>query len=197
MSNYVNKRILEKVEEIINRKKKQKYIWKDSAYEDIKLLSIDERGQLGEELIFDVFEDSEEYSVKYDSSVTDAIKGYDIIINEKKIEIKTATITTGSGMFQHEHLEAQRDYHILLFIDIAPNEVFLTGVKKTDVMWSRKRNDDKSKKTLHRRPNGDYKCDFTIKHIKTDNIPKFRKYITGEIKSKKDIKKIIDDSLNL
>jgi hypothetical protein len=193
MSDFVKKSVLKKVDDILSRKKTQKFVWNDSIFEDIKTyLSIDERGQLGEEIIYDICKGNSRLNVIYDSSVTDAEKGYDIIINDKKIEIKTATITSNSGMFQHEHLEAQRDYDFILFLDIAPNEVFLTLVKKEDVVWKIKKGDANNNKTaIHRRPNGDYKCDFNINHIKTNNIPKFRNFSTGEIKSKKDIVDIL------
>ncbi|RLA06618.1 MAG: hypothetical protein DRQ51_08860 [Gammaproteobacteria bacterium] len=192
MKNYVEKTIIGKVNEMLSRKKKQKFVWNDSIYEDLKIyLSIDERGQLGEEIIYDICKDISGLNIEYDSSVTDNEKGYDIIINNKKVEVKTATITSGSGMFQHEHLEAQRDYDYILFLDIAPNEVFLTLTKKQDVMWRRKKGDPANKTAIHRRPNGDYKCDFTIKHIKNNGIPKFRNFKTSQIKIKQDIINII------
>ena len=39
---------------------------------------------------------------------------------------------------------------------------------------------------MHRRENGIYKCDFSIKHIKDNKILKFKKYKTGLINSIKD-----------
>jgi hypothetical protein len=86
MENYVEKTIVGKVNEILLRKKKQKFVWNDSIYEDLKIyLSIDERGQLGEEIIYDICKDITGLNIEYDSSVTDNEKGYDIIINNKKV----------------------------------------------------------------------------------------------------------------
>ncbi|RLA74287.1 MAG: hypothetical protein DRG11_05355 [Epsilonproteobacteria bacterium] len=195
---FIKDKILDKIDDITKRKKPPKFVWKDSTYEDIKYrLSLDDRGQIGEELLADVFIDENRFVVDYQKNITSTDKGYDIIINNKKIEVKTATITTNSGNFQHEHLQIDRDFDMIFFVDIAPNQVFLTAVKKADVIWSKKRTDSKKKRPLHRRPNGDYKCDFTIKHITNNDIPKFRKFVTGEIKTKKSMINIVQKALEL
>jgi len=90
--------------------------------------------------------------------------------------VKFATITIGTGLFQHENLHPQRDFDGVLFIDVAPNEIYLTAVCKKDINW----------KKLHRRENGVYKCDFSIKHIKDNKMPKFKNHKTGLIGSLKD-----------
>lgn len=164
--------ILKKIKEIQNRKPSQKFNWNDSLYEDIKFLSIDERGQIGEEITVEILRGFG-CNVDYDPSITDDIKGWDLTSNGLKIEVKLATITVGTGQFQHENMHSQRDFNGVLFIDIAPDEVYFTAVSKKDILW----------KKLHRRPNGDYKCDFTIKHIQDNKIPRFSKYKTGIINS--------------
>lgn len=171
--------ILQKVKDIQSRKPPQKFDWNDSLYEDIQFLTIDERGQLGEEITVDILK-SVGCKVDYDSSRTSEVKGWDLISNGLKIETKLATITVGSGGFQHENLHSQRDFDGILFIDVAPNEIYLTAVCKKDILW----------KKLHRRPNGDFKCDFSIKHIKDNKIPKFEKYKTGLVSS-------VDDFFNI
>ena len=178
-----------KTQDILKRKPPQKFDWNDSYYEDTQYLGIDERGQLGEEITADILIKFG-CQVEYDSSVTESTKGYDLISNGVKIEVKLATITIGTGMFQHENLHPQRDFHAILFIDIAPNNCFLTAVKKQDIIWT---NRDKSNsitvnepRPLHRREDGRYKCDFTIKHIQSNTIPRFKDYKTGEIKTSQD-----------
>lgn len=193
MSDYIKNDILDKIREILDRKSKQKFDWNDSLYEDLKnYLSIDERGQLGEEIIVNILKSNENFDIKYDSSVTDPTKGFDFICNSIKIEVKTATITSNNGMFQHEHMHSQRDFDAILFLDIAPNNIFLTAVKKEDIIWARKRTDGEDKQALHRRPNGDYKCDFNINHIKRNNMPKFRNFKTMEILKRNDVIKIVE-----
>ncbi|MEK7540971.1 MAG: hypothetical protein AAB529_01905 [Patescibacteria group bacterium] len=167
--------IFKKIKEIKRRKPPQKFDWNDSLYEDIQFLTIDERGQLGEEITVEILKDFK-CKIDYDASITEAVKGWDFISNGLKIEVKFATITIGTGLFQHENLHAQRDFDGILFIDVAPNEIYLTAVCKKDIIW----------KNLHRRPNGDYKCDFSIKHIKDNKISKFEKHKSGSISSSKD-----------
>lgn len=167
--------ILKKIAEIKSRKPPQKFDWNDSLYEDIQFLTIDERGQLGEEITVEILKDFK-CEIAYDSSTTEAVKGWDFISNGLKIEVKLATITIGTGGFQHENLHPQRDFDGVLFIDVAPSEIYLTAVCKKDIFWRK----------LHRRENGVYKCDFSIKHIKDGKIPKFEKHKTGLVGSAED-----------
>ena len=116
------KNIIQKgIEKILKDKPIQRFDWKDSMYEDTQYLSIDERGQLGENVAVSILKDFG-CSIDYDSGVTSATKGYDFISNNIKIEVKTATITIGSGQFQHENLHSQRNFDAILFIDIAPTK---------------------------------------------------------------------------
>lgn len=167
--------ILKKIAEIKKRKPPQMFDWNDSLYEDIQFLTIDERGQLGEEITVEILK-SFKCKIDYDASITEAVKGWDFVSNGLKIEVKLATITIGTGGFQHENLHPQRDFDGILFIDVAPNEIYLTTVCKKDINW----------KKLHRRESGVYKCDFSIKHIKDNKIPKFEKHKTGLISSAED-----------
>jgi len=167
--------ILKKIKAIQERKPPQKFDWNDSLYEDTQFLTIDERGQLGEEITVDILTKFK-CKINYSPSITEEIKGWDFISNKFKIEVKLATVTIGTGLFQHENLHPQRDFHGVLFIDIAPTEAYLTAVCKNDILW----------KKLHRRENGTYKCDFTIEHIKNNSIEKFKKYKTSLINSDRD-----------
>ncbi len=167
--------ILAKIQEIINRKPKAKFNWHDSLYEKIQFIPLDDKGDVGEEITYDILK-SKGCDVVYDKGVTDTMKGWDVKSNGIKMEVKLATITVGSGGFQHENLEAQRDYDAILFVDVAPNEVFLTAVKKNDIIWN----------SLHRRINGVFKCDFTIKNIKENKITKFKAYKTGKVETDED-----------
>ncbi|MBA2124344.1 hypothetical protein B9J78_05355 [bacterium Unc6] len=168
--------ILKKVKDIQARKPLQQFDWNDSLYEDVQSLMIDEKGQLGEEIAVDILRDFK-CIVDYNPSKTEEIKGWDLISNSLKIEVKLATITIGTGLFQHENLHPQRDFHGVLFIDVAPKEIYLTAVCRKDILW---------KKLHHRKESGAYKCDFSIKHIKDNKIPKFEKYKTGLVNSVED-----------
>lgn len=170
--------ILAKIQEILKKKPKPKFLWHNSLYEKIQFISLDDKGDVGEEITYDILK-NKGCDVEYAKGVTEATKGWDVKSNGIKIEVKLATITIGSGGFQHENVESQRDFDAILFIDVAPNEVFLTAVKKKDINW-------KGKGKLHRRITGAYKCDFTIKNIKENKITKFNSYKTGLIKTDED-----------
>ena len=167
--------VLGKIKEIQTRKPKSGFVWDGSLYQDIQHLTLDDKGQLGEEITVDILR-SFNCNVIFDSSVTDEVKGHDLISNGIKIEVKLATITIGSGLFQHDNLHPQRNFNAVLFIDITPNEIYLTAVLKDDFIW----------KDITRRENGLYKYDFSIKHIKNKTIPKLKKYETGLVNSTKD-----------
>lgn len=105
-----------KITEIQIKKLPPKFDWNDSLYEDMKFLMIDERGQVGEEITVDILKNFK-CDVDYDPSKTTEVKGWDLISNGLKIEVKLATITVGSGQFQHENLHSQRDFHEVIRLD--------------------------------------------------------------------------------
>lgn len=169
--------IIRKVKEINKRKPPQRFDWNDSLFEDLHFLSIDERGQLGEEIAVDILK-SFNCEVEYEPSVTRKNKGWDLISDNLKIEVKLATVTVGTGYFQHESMESKRDFDAILFIDITPDEVYLTAVLKKDINW----------KEMHKRKYGKdvFKCDFSIDQIKNNKIIKFNNYKTGLVSSAQD-----------
>ncbi len=171
----ISKIVLDKIEYILKNKPKSKFDWHDSIYEKITHIPLDDKGDVGEEITYDILKKNG-CDVIFEKGITELTKGWDIKSDGIKIEIKLATITIGTGMFQHENLHPQRDFDAILFIDIAPSELFLTAVKKKDIEW----------KLLHRRENGVYKCDFTINQIKNNSIIRFKKYKTGIVKTDKD-----------
>lgn len=171
--------VLNKIKNIIKRKPKSKFDWVNSIYESIQYISLDDKGDVGEEITKDILE-KHNCIVEFEKGVTEATKGWDIKSNNIKIEIKLATITLGTGYFQHENIHPQRDFDAILFIDIAPNNIYLTAVKKKNIIW----------KKLHRRENGVYKCDFTFKRLTEKKIDKFKEYDSGLVKTDEDFFKI-------
>ncbi|MFA5751259.1 MAG: hypothetical protein WCX79_01565 [Candidatus Paceibacterota bacterium] len=167
--------VLKKIKEIVARKPKAKFSWLDSIYEDIQYISLDDKGDVGEEITRDILKNFN-CEIEFQKGVTKATKGWDIKSNNIKIEIKLATVTVGTGGFQHENLHPQRGFDAILFIDIAPNDIYLTAVKKENIIW----------KNLHRRENGVYKCDFSVNHLTEKSITKFKEYKTGIIKTDQD-----------
>lgn len=85
--------IFKKIVEIKKRKPPQMFDWNDSLYKDIQFLTIDERGQLGEEITVEILKKFK-CKIKYDAGITGAMKGWDFISKSingwKKIATKTS-----------------------------------------------------------------------------------------------------------
>lgn len=102
--------------------------WKDSPLEILDKLKIDHSGKVGELLV--------EYYCKYGNinyiySDKDNTQLYDIIIKQKKVEIKTAKLGKHKS-FQHEKLH-NNGYDYMLFIDITPYYYYLTILPRFDL----------------------------------------------------------------
>ena len=179
--------IHQKIEEVKAEIPAPRFNWDDSLYEDTQFLSIDARGRLGEKIVAHILKINK-HIVDGADEQTNPERGHDILVDGTiPIEVKLATITVGTGMFQHEALRSQRNYNGILFLDIAPNNFFLTAVKKENIVFALRRGEaEAGLKKLTRRENGDYKCDFSINHIQNNNIPKFRDYKTGEVNTTDD-----------
>ena len=129
--------------------------WTDSNYEIINLLKNDHSGKTGEKMISQVCIHNNIDS-KYDEDINSKDGTYDIIIQNKKVEIKTARFGL-SKSFQHENLRNDgSDYY--LFIDVKPQYYYITIIPHFDL--SKKCNI--MERTPHLRKGSDnvYKFDF-------------------------------------
>jgi len=102
-------------------------IWKDSPYKDFVKLQSNNAGIVGEKFIQNIC------SITGLESSVDGAKtkqiggGYgDGIINGKSVEIKTAHQGSTSPSFQHELGEMPWNAQYMMFIDIAPQCIYLT-----------------------------------------------------------------------
>lgn len=102
-------------------------IWGGSIFESIDKLKIDHSGKVGEKFLKSLCEECKiDFTYHEDINSTDGT--YDLIINNKKVELKTAR-QSNSGAFQHEGLRNSGcDYYI--FLDIKPNSYYITILKK-------------------------------------------------------------------
>ena len=128
--------------------------WQNSIYERIKDLSIDQRGQAGEDLVEHILKINN-CEVVYNPNRTDREKDWDIISNDIHIEVKLATLGKDGKMFQHENLERSRRFDALMIIDVAPNDLYLTCFDYDELNW----------KQFHRRTSGIYKYDISLKWL--------------------------------
>ena len=160
-------------------------VWVKGAFMQIRALTPDTRGELGEEFVERLLV-SLGYTVER-SNVTDRTKKHwDLRVNGVALEIKTATVGKSGRSFQHENIEKDRDYDGIVLLDIAPDAIYLTAASKKDLPFNSP-NDlwTKSPKQMHRRAHGiQYKWDLSIKDV-----------ADREIKSLTDVERLMADLL--
>lgn len=149
-------------------------IWKDSPYKDLVKLQSNNVGNVGETFIQNIC-DTCQIKAKVDGSVT---KGSDIgdgYILNKNIEIKTSHRGSSSPSFQHELGETPWKSEFMIFIDVAPQFIYLTIFKNFNQEFYK--SGEKcipyfpTKSITWRKGSGAFKLDTTIK-INEENILK-------------------------
>lgn len=105
--------------------------WEGSPFATINQLKPDHSGKVGE-LFIKRLCDEGSVSCVYNEDINDQQDGtYDVILNEKRVEIKTARLGK-QKMFQHESLRAEGcDYY--MFLDICTNGFYITVCPKFDM----------------------------------------------------------------
>ena len=158
MTNDLTTLVQKIINEVYNRKP-PKITWEGTPYAHIVGVSIDQRGQIGEELVQRVLEDKG-CKVHYNPHGLDKDKDWDIIVNDIPIEIKMATIGKDGRMFQHERLFKDAKFEALIMIDIAPHDLYLSCYDYEELDW----------KKMHRRKNStEYKFDLSLKNLIKNN----------------------------
>jgi len=117
---------------IINDEIKNTKLWIDDKanFYNIKKLSIDQRGRVGEHFFCDIFKRLN-FNVEY---INNGHGDYDLVVNNLKIEVKTATLDT-NGKFQHEGIKSSKKWDYIVFLDIAPNEIYITFLSKSKFIF--------------------------------------------------------------
>lgn len=110
--------------------------WAGAPFEGIRKLQVDPRGQVGEKFIATLLEKLG-HQVEY-SNVTDARnKHWDLKVDGRvNLEIKTASRGKKQKTFQHEGLERNRQYDVILLLDIAPDEIYMSMYTHASFPWS-------------------------------------------------------------
>lgn len=167
--------------ELINKKyeKKQKRnIWGNSKWKNISSMENDDVGKVGEEIIHNFCLlagiDSDINGIK-----TKNLGEGDGKINSKTVEIKTARLGSNGTSFQHELGELPWKAEYMLFLDIAPENMYITIFKNFTSEFYKKSGSDSSHKCVPyfpsksitwRKKKGSFKLDTTI------NLNKKNKY---------------------
>lgn len=142
--------------------------WADSIFEDAIKLGADKRGELGEKWVSDwigltdaiVNEDITTKTLKEDGH-------YDMKVNGKRLEIKTAYRGSSNG-WQHENVYKADVCDINIFVDIDFNQIYLTFVKREEIPFGQP-NDffgKRKRATLRAGKTDGYKFDFSNTQIK-------------------------------
>lgn len=146
--------------------------WRNSKFIKQRMIQIDKRGSVGErffaELLFELYPRRITYS--------DGDQGdWDLKINRIKFEIKTSSLDK-NNKFQNEGLKKYGDYDGILFLGIAPNNLYIKFVRKTDIDFDKQiLYSDTGETHLHNRgkdgttknaTGAGYKCDFKIFEMK-------------------------------
>ena len=110
--------------------------WDGSPLQDIRKLSADAIGYVGEQLLFDLCK-KHGVDVEWDGNNNVSKKGfsgqsYDILIRGRKVEVKTARMGE-SRTFQHESLRNENSPDFWVFIDISPRDANFTVIDSYDL----------------------------------------------------------------
>ena len=134
--------------------------WTGSNYDIINLLKNEHSGKTGEKMVSQLCIHNNIDS-KYDEDINSKDGTYDIMIQNKKVEIKTARVGL-SGSFQHENLRnGGSDYY--LFIDVTPQYYYLTIIPHFNL--SEKCTVMERKPHLRKGSDNVYKFDFSEPNV--------------------------------
>ena len=140
------------IAEVIARQRPAKTVWDGTPLADFARVEIDTRGSVGELLAVKLLEAGGRAPV-YNRDATDTEKHWDFMCDELAYEVKTATLGKGGRTFQHENIYKGRQYDGLIFVDIAPEDIYISMRAKGEIQW----------KELHFRQHGGfYKWDTSL-----------------------------------
>lgn len=140
--------------------------WKTSPFREIKELTNDARGELGETIVSSIFhglnyeinEDITNQSIKENGH-------YDLKVRGQRIEVKT---TCADKQFQHEPLYAENVCDLVFFLDFTYDKYWLTICRNDELPLGRDNKDFGNKHgTLRKNKDDGFKLDFSFTTIKS------------------------------
>ena len=160
---------------LINNKHTQKQkrnIWDNSEWKNISELENDDVGGVGEEIISQFCKRSQIFS-EIDGTKTKQVGGGigDGTIKGETCEIKTARLGSSGSSFQHELGEVPWRAKYMIFLDIAPEKMYVTVFKNFTEEFYKKSGTDSSikcspyfptKSVTWRKQKGAFKLDTSI-----------------------------------
>ena len=123
LKDHLNNLLVDLINDELNKSK-----WNfNDRFVNIKRLSIDQRGRLGEHFFVNVFKQLNLLESYNDNAHGD----WDLEASGLKIEVKTATLDV-NNKFQHEGVKANKAWDVIAFLDISPNDFYVTFIHKND-----------------------------------------------------------------
>lgn len=140
--------------------------WKDAKFLQQRKIQIDKRGSIGER--FYALALARLYPRRFEYK--DGDQGdWDLKIGDIKLEIKTSSLDV-NDKFQNEGLKKDGDYDGILFLGIAPNDIYMYCIKVKNIDFDNQRIDhngvqvnlhNRGKDASDQRATGaGYKCDL-------------------------------------
>lgn len=140
--------------------------WKDAKFLNQRMIQIDKRGSVGERFYLLALTSLYPRRIEY----RDGDQGdWDLKIGKIKFEVKTASLDK-SGKFQNEGLKKDGDYNGVLFLGIAPNDIYMYCIKTENIDFDNQKIDhngvhvnlhNRGRDGLEGRATGaGYKCDL-------------------------------------
>lgn len=140
--------------------------WQNARFLSQRMIQIDKRGSVGERFYLLTLTSLYPRRIEY----RDGDQGdWDLKIGRMKFEVKTATLDK-NGKFQNEGLKKDGDYNGVLFLGIAPNDIYMYCIKIENIDFDNERIDHNGVKiNLHNRgrdgldknaTGAGYKCDL-------------------------------------
>ena len=128
----------------LTREVKEGTVWYEGCkYIEIRRLQIDKRGSFGERFLGQCLYTIYQRRIKL--VYADGDQGdWDLAINGKHFEIKTASLDS-QKKFQNEGLKENGCYDGVLFLGIAPDDIYIKFVAKNKIPWNELHNREKAK----------------------------------------------------
>lgn len=154
------------VNEFANRSKKKDY-WSGSVFEPLLAIGSDERGELGEKIIYEIFSKYTKFKVSWDGNKNIARKDgsiWDILVNIFTNEVKTAMRGSTSATWQHEKIVEANCWDKIIFIDIDYSSIWFTVQNHSQIPFNDSKHEILGKKSTYHL--GGWKFDLSLRQLK-------------------------------